>query len=574
MPQRFKLWHHTLAHAFYMLLLLIITQPLITQLNTVFIGSHEGDAHEYIRHIWWLQHALQTGQPLFQQPLLAYPDGLSAAWLWGNPLQSFPAWLFAFIMPLPAAYNLMVLLWLSLNGWAMFYLVRRLLNGTHTHAPLTDHATQAALVAGTAYMLYPAMQGQLFGSHAGLLVLWGAPLYLDALLRLRTHTRPWDYLRVAVFFVVSLLGNTLLLIYLLLPLTLYIGISRLVQRQWGWLVRCVAGASAGLLLSLIFILPVLREQAASPVAPNPNTAITYGADLLAVVSPSFYNPLFTDLTYSRNVLGTNLTEGVGYLGIVAGLLAVVGLWRFAAARGWLLLIAVTWAFSLSPLLKFREELVTVTISGFLTYLPAPSLAFGSLPVLSAVRSSARFNIAVGFGVAVLVGYGAAWLFNRLSGGQAWRRIARYVVVGLLITLIALDYQLIWERGLPTVATIPAEIPSQFTALRDDDGIRAVFNLPYQHPLAAKHGLYLQTAHHKPLVAGHVTRQTPVDPAKLEMLQATLDAALLNEAGADVIILHREWGTDELEAHAQAQLGPPTFTDEHFMLWHLGANNDA
>ena len=51
---------------------------------------------------------------------------MSAPLLWSLPLQSFPAWLFAFVMPLPAAFNLAALLTLALNGWAMFFLVRYL----------------------------------------------------------------------------------------------------------------------------------------------------------------------------------------------------------------------------------------------------------------------------------------------------------------------------------------------------------------------------------------------------------------------------------------------------------------
>ena len=182
-----KWLRYGLAYGFYLLVLMIVTQPLVTQLDRVLLGAWESDVHEYTRHIWWYGYALSNGEPLFHHTYLGYPDGLSAWWLWAIPLQSFPAALFALVMPLPAAYNLMVLLRLALNGWATFYFVRRLLNGTHTDAPVTPYANEAALLAGLVFMLYSAVQGQLFGSHAGLVALWGAPLYVDALFRL--HTR-------------------------------------------------------------------------------------------------------------------------------------------------------------------------------------------------------------------------------------------------------------------------------------------------------------------------------------------------------------------------------------------------
>lgn len=165
-------------YAFYLGVALVITWPLLTVISTRFIGHPFGDAYEYAHHIWWLKYALQTGQPLYVQPLLGYPDGLNSAWLWAVPLQSFPAWLFAFFLPLPAAFNLSALLRLALNGWAMQALAYDLTGGKRG----------PALLAGLIFMLFPTFQGQLAVAHTGLLALWPVPLYVLALLRLqRAH---------------------------------------------------------------------------------------------------------------------------------------------------------------------------------------------------------------------------------------------------------------------------------------------------------------------------------------------------------------------------------------------------
>src|SRR5690606_12041522 len=80
-------------------------------------------------------------------------------------------------------------------------------------------------------------------------------------------------------------------------------------------------------------------------------------------------------------------------------------------------------------------------------------------------------------------------------------------------------------------------------LAHHDDVRAVFNLPWQHLLAQKDGMFLQTGHHQPIIAGHITRRTPVSPAKLTVLQDTLDPALLDREGVDILILHKEWAED-------------------------------
>src|SRR5690606_23246575 len=101
-----------------------------------------------------------------------------------------------------------------------------------------------------------------------------------------------------------------------------------------------------------------------------------------------------------------------------------------------------------------------------------------------------------------------------------------------------------------------------------EDIRAVFNIPWNSP-AGKDALYLQTAHQQPMIAGAVTRGTPVDHAKLWLLQQTLNPTLLEAAGVDVIILHRRWAQTEAfdEAFTRAQLGEPFYEDDRFALFY-------
>jgi hypothetical protein len=112
--------------------------------------------------------------------------------------------------------------------------------------------------------------------------------------------------------------------------------------------------------------------------------------------------------------------------------------------------------------------------------------------------------------------------------------------------------------------VPTTLPAQI----QQDDVRAVFDIPWEHPITDKEAMFLQTGHQRSLLAGHISRGTPVDPARLALLQSTLDPALLDVAGVDIIILHRQWDDDEdlLEDFAHERLGEPFFENGRFAAW--------
>jgi hypothetical protein len=516
-------------------------------LSSAFPGAPESDAYEYARHIWWYGYALQHGLPLFQHPYLAYPDGISGWWLWAIPLQSFPAWLFDIVMPLPLAYNLMTLIRLTLNGWTMFLLVRRLTN-----------SAQAGMLAGAVFLLYPTMQGHLFASHVGILALWPIPLYADSLLRLRgTANRRWIGLA-GLWFVVSTLGSAHLLIFVLFPLTLTLTVWALAARDWRWLRAMIGALILGGALLSVFLLPAIWEQLNDPSAVSPGGLVNFSTDLLGFVSPSFFHPLYQALDYPRAVLGVRLVEGSAYVGIIAAALALVGLWRKPAARvwGWLALLAVV--LSLGVILKVAGQPIRFMIDGVPFYVPLPFALLADLPLVNIIRTPGRFNIATGFAIAIMAGYGVAALLQAIPRrGMIYH--APTIVTVVLIALVAFDTQLAWEGVQPKLPLVDATLPAALVALAEDDSIEAVLNLPINNLIVAKHAMYLQVAHQHPILDGFVSRQTPVSAAKLGLLQSTLDPALLQAAGADVVIVWHQWDA-AVDERAAAQLGAPFYRD--------------
>jgi len=124
----------------------------------------------------------------------------------------------------------------------------------------------------------------------------------------------------------------------------------------------------------------------------------------------------------------------------------------------------------------------------------------------------------------------------------------------------------------------ARLPVYFDRLADEDDVRAVFDVPRVFNLVDKLALYEQTAHGKPILAGHISRRTPQDPALLGLAEhaALADEALppstvrredvpylLSAAGADRVIVHKAFLDDPAPALARLDsiLGGATYEDD-------------
>jgi hypothetical protein len=546
------------VYLFYLALALLITFPLILHFSSQMLGHSTGDTYEMGHHIWWLKYALQNGEPLFWQTLSGYPDGFSAVSLWSNPLQFFPAWGFAFFMPVASAYNLTVLLTMALNGWAMALVMSRWLAQTDN-----KRLSVPALLAGAVYMAFPTMQGHLFAGHAGLLVAWGAPLYIYALFKL-VEQPSWRWFGLAVlFFLLTPSGHTLQLIYVLMPITGLFVLTRLIKRD-GWGALRVMGVSiVGSLLLLVFLLPVFSE-AFSETYEGDTGFVRFSIDLLGIVTPSFGHPLFGQFETTGRVLGVNLPEGYSYLGVVAAILSLIAVLARRAARWWLLLALIAWMLALGPVLKLFDTPITTTIDGYSATITPPWAFLYGLPGFNLARTPGRFTFTLALAIAVMVGYGADVLWQRRNRGV-------FASLGLAV----LGAMALWEyQAFFPAATVPADVPQAVIDLRTADDVEAVMDVPWGNLLAAKHGMYLQTWHQQPVIAGQVTRRTPVSPAKLTMLEETLDLALLEDAGVDVMILHKAYASAEQTQRLRDGLGAPYFEDDRFALFRVPSTKEG
>ncbi len=225
-----------------------------------------------------------------------------------------------------------------------------------------------------------------------------------------------------------------------------------------------------------------------------------------------------------------------------------------------------WLLALGPLLNLLGEPVTVHVDGHASYVTLPSVLLQDLPLIQLERTPGRFSYALALAIACLATQGAALLFGQ---PRLRSRLRQALLMTLLLPAILYDYQWFWP--FPTLnATIPAEI----TALGQRADLRAVLDVPVRRRRPDKEALWLQTAHQLPLLGGHVTRQSPANPARLELLEATLDPALLRHTGADIVIVHRRYAGQRLLSQAEAQLGPAIYQDESLAVYETPATDAA
>ena len=630
----------------YLLIAALVTWPLITQFSTAFAGFVYGDAYETAHHVWWFTEALRNGQSPYFQALLAWPDGLTGVTQWADPLHFFPAWLFAFVLPLPAAVNLQTLLTLALNGLAMWGLLRWLLNkpraprpplslsqaeralaagdeqphpltpspwGEGENAP-TEMAVQplsqaeralaatdeqphpltpspwgegenapaepgemsgavvqvelAAVFAGLIFMLFPAVQGHLGAGHTGLLVLWPLPLFAWALLRL--DGAGWrGVLLAAALLLVGAFGHTLQALHALIPLAGLVLLRFAWRREWRAAGKTIVAVALGGVALALFGLPVFSTTFGTGAYADEAGGVRYSADLLAVVTPSFFHPLFGQWEYTHRVLGINLDEGMAFLGFSGLLIGLLALWKAPRSRFWWGVALLAWLLSLGPLLKVFDQPVTLAVDGYSSGVALPFAAIADLPIVRLARTPGRFNSLLGLAWAAILGYGLFWMLNSLRArlGERRGRMAGWAMAAGCAALLIFEFQTFWP--LPTAR---ADVPEAIAALRERDDLRAVFDVPWNNLVAAKEGLFLQTAHEHPLIAGQITRRTPVSPARLTLLEETLDPARLREAGADLVIVHRQQEDGALYQRALAQLGAPLYEDERLAVFETPATD--
>ena len=362
-----------LALLLYLLAALYLTAPIHSAMTSRFVGAETGDTYDVVRQVWWFKTAIQNGDNIFEQSLLAYPEGFRAVRLWANPLQFFPMWLFAFFAPLPAAFNVGVLLTLMLNGWSMYLLARR---------KLTTLSRFPAFVAGLVFIFFPTLQGYLLDGRIGMLALWPLPLLILYLFDYADLGGTRRFFIAALLFMLVALGDTMRVFYVLAPLSVLFVCARLQRRDQLGALRVTFAVLAGCVFLLVYLSPVMADLMDNPQLVTVDGRSGRSIDLLGLVSPSTANPFWDDIaTHSQRVLGSDLSGSASYIGLIGGILALIGILVRREARWCLLVCFTAWILALGPVLRVNDQVLVGTIGGYQAVLPLPFAVLARLPAV-------------------------------------------------------------------------------------------------------------------------------------------------------------------------------------------------
>lgn len=566
---------------FYTVVTLVLTYPVVTQLATHTAGAAYGDSFEGVRAIWWTGEAISQGINPAQQLLLMYPEGFFSAVQWALPVAYLPGVLFAIIFPPLVAFNLAFLLASVLTGWTAYWFVRE----------LTRHEI-AALLGGLIVLAYPTRFGHAAVGHLGLITNYWRMLFLWMLVRVFLQRGGYrEALLGGVFLGLALGTAPTNIAYEILPLAVVVGGTMAWQHraEWRrWRLSLVVLGGVAALIGVVLYLPLFLEMMGGESTFLSETGtVRYSTDLLAFVLPSPFNPVVEGLGLNAqvawDVLGDNAIEGSAYLGLGVVLLSAVALWKRRSEAGlWLVLALISMLLSLGPVLKVADQVATATIEGAeSTAITLPYALYDDLPGLGMVRTPGRSNMTTAVALAVLAGYGWTVL------SDWWAKLKRpqwqagtFIAVSIVIMM---EYTVFFP-----FPTTEVPVPAYFETLAAhaaNDDVRPVLNVPAGDFFTNLRLLYDQTTHHQPVIAGHVIRNSPVNPALLTLVNAAAvppeedgfvpslsvadQAGIIRATGAEVVVVHREFGDGAtMAAYLPDVLGEPVYVDDRVTIFEV------
>jgi hypothetical protein len=515
-----------------------MTWPLAARLGVQLAGGRS-DLYVHQWTFWWVKEALLTGQNPFYTDLLYHPHGVALtshniAWvniaLW-IPLQA--------LIGSIAAYNLIFLGIITLNGFATYFFVYEI-----------SRVKTAAFVAGIIYSFWPYTLSHY--DHPNMIIVFWAPLTLLLFHRL-IKRQTWK-LALLTGIVLALVGisrwqllvmsSPLIIGYwLYLMMTNRHRISRTLLKQWA-----VAGGIA-LVLMVPLALPLIADQLTSSTPDDVFIEEPGYTDLFAYfINRETYNALFPELMEEIPMLGEPYhhiaasTYYVPFLGYTIVLLALLGVFSALRERNgyWLwgglsILYAI---FALGPELIVNGQ----NYPG----IPLPYELLQDTLLDALIRRPHRLNLFLGLPVAILASRGVLTLLEQRKN---WPRL---LITGFVTAVTLLEY-----NPYP-FETTPIEVPTWHQKLAQNADEFALVELPIHDRYYDKWYMFYQTFHGKPIAGGHVSR-LPRDASHFlrnnallapffrhewhinpDLTNVSRQLRLLNAGGFRYLVIHKEF----------------------------------
>ncbi len=492
------------------------------------------DRDQNLWNLWWVRHALLEGHNPFVTNMIWYPTPVSLYYHTLNIFNGLLAVPLLSVFSLAATYNIVVLFSFVVGGYGAFLLVHYLCGNRW-----------AALV-GSVVFAYSAYHIATMRSLLQLVSLEWVPFFVLFLLQ-AVFAPSWDSRRSffrwllrrafpagVALFLVSLVDWYYTMYALMLAGLL--GVYVVVRYLWRGRGACPESLGRGgeplarlALCVLVYtalvspiLVPTIRElRTTSYMLPAPDAALDNSADLLAFFQPERGNRLWGQLFLNRDnwPYGSNRYEV--YFTYSALFLAGVALFATRALRPRLsggvvekekaLTLPGKWFWAACALLFFLLALGPVLqINGNKVYwlfspnfgLVMPYRLVERLPILNVSRSPDRFDMPLTLCLGVLAGYGTNVLLNTWRGRRSLP-VRGALLCTAFVALVAVE-----------LAPFPypqhtADIPAWYYKLGEEQGDFSILDLPPQDDYwHGAYRMYFQTAHHKPIFGGYISREYP------------------------------------------------------------------
>jgi hypothetical protein len=531
---------HLIVLALYTLLSVLLTWPLTANIAIHVPGAPTWafDEATFVWNIWQFKHAVVDNltTPLHSD-LIYYPLGIDLILYTYNFYHVLASLPLALATNLVVASNVSLLVSAVLSGYGTWLLVRSLLLRWE-RASSSAIVEVAPFLAGLVFAFASNRAVYAALGHYDMVTTQWIPFYALMLLRsldaaVTAPQRRRAAALAGLFFAFNGLAEMItalfLAIFTLIVLLTYpsgeAG-ARSQQRVALFTPRValpallITGAVAFVVWSPALI-PILIQFLTDDFSLKGwGEAIPLSVDLLGWFTPTALHPIFGgDLVQElRRVQLRALEMGVTgfrdintvFLGWMTLAVAVIGALAFRRrVRLWIWTAVVFGLFTLGPFLQINGEF-RFDMDGVEATFPLPYGLLHYLPIIKANRAPNRNSVVLMLALAVLVGYGVYWGWNKLTAWNARQgrtnAALAYAAAGVLAVALVFEHLAVplplSDFRIPSVYGQIAADPRPVSVLQVPLGWRNSFGVfgPEQTLLQ-----YYQSAHGKPMLGGNISR---------------------------------------------------------------------
>jgi len=586
----------------YAFLALLMSWPVVTVLGSRVPGTATWafDESTFVWNIWYFKHALLDlrTSPL-HSALIWYPLGIDLILYTYNLFNAVIALPLQLAFTLPAASNMSLLFATTMSGFGTYLLACYVLRGAYSvtgedrgetdetrqtplYAPRpTLHITYlAAFLAGLIYAfasnraIYAAL------GHYDMVTTQWLPFYALYLLKTLREPKLKNAVLAGLFFAMAALAEMIFASFLaLFTAIVVLAVWRQWRLRWNALGRLALAMAVAVLIWAPVLVPIAREFLTGDYALTGwGESVKLSADAVGLVTPTDLNPIATAIASPGVTPSEHWTaalraveEGKGrfgdintvFLGYVTLALALLGAWTGRRRlKPWIWTAIVFGVLALGPLLqisgRYRFSLDNMLPEGVTFPLPFTLLHF--IPFINGNRAPNRNSVILMLALAVLAGYGAAWLLGRVgrrgnkeTGKQGVRTASLSTRLPVYLSICLLALLILAEHLAVPLPTTDATVPQVYRQIAGEPGDFAIMQLPlgWRNSFGVLGSeqtnlQYFQTAHGKPMLGGNISRAPAYKMdyfARIPLFKALTDLEMYREVSPETDAAARKQAGD-------------------------------